>query len=94
MADQLFIGMDNGTQGTKCVIFSRKNAKIIASSYAPHELISNNAGRREQAPQWWIAAATTVLKKCLSAPGVDRAQVVAIGVSGQQHGFVALDRAG
>ena len=94
MADQLFIGIDNGTQGTKCVVFSREQQKILASAYAPHELIENDVGRREQEPQWWIDAATAALQKCLAAPEVDRRQVVGIGVSGQQHGFVPLDKDG
>jgi D-xylulose kinase len=94
MADQLFIGIDNGTQGTKCVVFSRKRRTILASAYAPHDLIANDAGRREQEPQEWIDAATRTLKKCLSAPGVDRRLVKGIGVSGQQHGCVPLDKDG
>ena len=94
MADQLFIGMDNGTQGTKCVVFSKNSGEIIASAYASHDLIANDFGRREQDPQWWIDAATAALNPCLSTPGVNRAQVAAIGVSGQQHGFVPLDRDG
>ncbi len=94
MSDQLFIGLDNGTQGTKCVVFSVNQGRILASASAPHDLIENHAGRREQDPQWWVDAATATLKQCLAAPGVDRQAVVAIGVSGQQHGFVPLDREG
>ena len=94
MADQLFIGIDNGTQGTKCVVFSRAQNKILATASAPHDLIENDAGRREQEPQWWIHAATTALQQCLATPGVDRSQVAGIGVSGQQHGFVPLDKDG
>ena len=94
MADPLFIGIDNGTQGTKCVVFSREHRKMLSSAYAPHAMIENDAGRREQDPRWWIDAATATLQKCLAAPGVDRSQVVGIGVSGQQHGCVPLDAAG
>lgn len=94
MADQLFIGIDNGTQGTKCVVFSRERRKILSSASAPHALIENESGRREQEPRWWIEAATAALRECLAAPGVDRGLVAAIGVSGQQHGFVPLDAAG
>ncbi len=94
MADQLFIGLDNGTQGTKCVIFSRAQGRILATAYAPHELIADDTGRREQEPQWWIDAASATLKQCLAAPGVDPQQVAGIGVSGQQHGCVPLDLEG
>ena len=94
MADQLFIGIDNGTQSTKCVVFSRELNKILAVASAPHDLIENDAGRREQDPKWWIDAATTALQQCLAAPGVNRNLVAAIGVSGQQHGCVPLDKDG
>ncbi len=94
MNDQLFVGIDNGTQGTKCAVFSLSQSRILASAYAPHDLIENDAGRREQDPAWWIAAATATLDECLGAAGVDRQKVVAIGVSGQQHGFVPLDAVG
>ncbi len=94
MADSLYIGIDNGTQGTKCVVFSRDRGQILASAYAPHRLIENHSGRREQEPQWWIDAATAGLRQILAAPGVDPMAVVAIGVSGQQHGCVALDKEG
>lgn len=94
MADQLYVGIDNGTQSTKCVVFSREQNRILASASAPHDLIENEAGRREQEPRWWIAAATTTLQKCLAAPGVDRRLVAGIGVSAQQHGCVPMDQNG
>ncbi len=94
MTDQLFVGIDNGTQGTKCVVYSRRRKTILASAYAPHALIENEAGRREQEPQWWIDAAARTLDEALAAPGVDPQAVAAIAVSGQQHGCVALDRDG
>lgn len=94
MADQLFIGIDNGTQGTKCIVFSRARGAILAAAHAPHKLIENEAGRREQDPQWWVDAATVTMRECLATPGVTPADVVGIGVSGQQHGCVPLDREG
>lgn len=94
MADTLFIGLDNGTQGTKCAVFSLAKGKLLASAYAPHALVENAAGRREQDPAWWVAAAEATLRECLAARGVKAADVVAIGVSGQQHGCVPLDAKG
>lgn len=89
--DQLFIGLDSGTQGTKAVIFSREQGKIIAEAYAQHDIIETQAGRREQEPEWWIAASTIVIGKVLKENNVSRRLIRAIGVSGQQHGLVALD---
>jgi len=92
--DQLFIGIDSGTQGTKAVVFSREQGRILAEAYADHQLIENIGGRREQEPQWWIEACSTVISQLLTESGVSRHKIRAIGVSGQQHGMVPLDADG
>ena len=63
--DQLFIGVDSGTQGTKAVVFSREQGKIIAEAYAEHQITETQEGRREQEPIWWIEASTAVIGKVL-----------------------------
>jgi D-xylulose kinase len=94
MSDQLFIGIDSGTQGTKGVALSRKTGLILAEAYSEHDLIENIGGRREQQPQWWLEACAGVMEEILSAVDVSRSQICAIGVSGQQHGLVPLDPGG
>ena len=89
--DQLFIGIDSGTQGTKGVVFSREGGRIMAEAYADHQLIENTGGRREQEPGWWIDACSTVIGQLLKKSNVSRDMICAIGVSGQQHGMVLLD---
>ena len=90
-ADQLYIGIDSGTQGTKGVIFSREKGRVIAEAYADHRLIENVGGQREQEPGWWIDACSTVIIQLLKQSDVSRDMICAIGVSGQQHGMVPLD---
>ena len=92
--DQLFIGIDSGTQGTKGVLFSRKDGRIMAEAYADHQLIENIGGRREQKPEWWLEACSTVIGRLLESSNVSRDMICAIGVSGQQHGMVPLDAQG
>ncbi len=92
--DQLFIGIDSGTQGTKGVVFSREDGRIMAEAYADHPLIENIGGRREQEPQWWIKACSKVIWQLLNQSDVHRDMIRAIGVSGQQHGMVPLDARG
>lgn len=94
MADKLYIGVDSGTQGVKVAVVSAEDGKVLAEGRAPHEIIENNEGRREQDPAWWTAALETAMDQALAAPGVDSKRVAAIGVSGQQHGFVPLDAEG
>jgi D-xylulose kinase len=93
-SDQLFIGIDSGTQGTKGVVFSRESGRILAEAYADHQLIENIGGRREQEPGWWIEACSTVIGRLLQHSSVASDMICAIGVSGQQHGMVPLDARG
>ena len=92
--DQLFIGIDSGTQGTKGIVFSKEEGRILAEAYADHQLIENIGGRREQEPRWWIEACATVIGRLLKESNVSRDMICAIGVSGQQHGMVPLDARG
>src|SRR3990172_7782969 len=91
---ELFIGVDSGTQGSKAVIVDRQKRRIVAESYSPHQLIEDNAGKREQEPAWWIAAISEAIKSALKKGNLNPKEVKAIGVSGQQHGMVALDKDG
>lgn len=92
--DQLFIGIDSGTQGTKIVILSREQKRLMAQAYAAHQIIETPFGGREQEPRWWTAACERAMDELLANPDIDRAQIKAIGVSGQQHGLVPMDARG
>jgi xylulokinase len=89
--DQLFIGIDSGTQGTKIAILSREQKQLKAQAFAAHEIIETSLGGREQEPKWWIAACEQALGKLFKNADIDRRQIKGIGVSGQQHGLVPLD---
>ena len=87
----LCAGLDIGTQGVKLVVLDAQADRIVATSTHPLEMLSGPDGSREQRPEWWTAAVAA----CFS--GIDaaiRRRIGAIGVSGQQHGFVPLDAAG
>ena len=92
--DQLFIGIDSGTQGTKIVILSRAHRCLKTQGYATHHIIETSLGGREQDPRWWTAACEQALHEALRSADIDRTRVRAIGVSGQQHGLVPLDARG
>lgn len=84
-------GIDTGTQSTKVVIYDPQAKEILATASAPHELIQASDGTREQEASWWIDAIASAFSQ------IDQElkdTICAIGVSGQQHGFVPLDREG
>lgn len=89
---QYFIGIDSGTQSTKSIVFDADSGRVVGGAARPYELIDGlPAGHKEQNPADWIAATRETIREALEVAGIDRTQVRGIGVSGQQHGFVALD---
>ncbi|RPE81201.1 xylulokinase [Vulcaniibacterium tengchongense] len=87
----LVVGLDVGTQSVKLLAYDADAAQVAALHGQPLELVARDDGTREQEAQWWIEA----IRACFARldPAL-RARVTAIGVSGQQHGFVPLDAAG
>lgn len=92
--EQYFLGIDSGTQGTKAIVLDRDSREILSESYSGHKIIEDNKGTKEQDPQWWIAACEEAINNALKQKNLDPGKVCAIGVSGQQHGMVPLDKEG
>jgi xylulokinase len=84
----MFLGIDCGTQGTKALVMEA-NGAVLGRGYRKHALIERSTGAREQEPSWWVEALRSSVKEALEASG--RSDVLALGVSGQQHGMVLLD---
>jgi len=85
------LGIDLGTQSVKVVFYDFEARETVAVENAPLDLFQTEEGVAEQQAHWWIDALRKALQKVDS--GV-RNSVVAIGVSGQQHGFVPVDESG
>jgi len=87
----LLVGLDVGTQSVKLLAYDPVLRQTLATESEALELIAGEDGSREQHPRSWLAA----IRSCFARldPAL-RSRVTAIGVSGQQHGFVPLDAAG
>jgi xylulokinase len=83
----MYLGIDCGTQGTKALLVGG-NGIVHGRGYAPHALVERDSGAREQEPQWWVDATTVAVRQAVGERGRD---VLALSVSGQQHGLVVLD---
>ncbi|WP_038822425.1 FGGY family carbohydrate kinase, partial [Pseudomonas syringae] len=90
----MFLGIDCGTQGTKVLVLNAESGKVLGEGSAPHNLISDHNGRREQDVQQWLDALQQATRDALAQAGVSGQQIQGIGVSGQQHGLVLLDAQG
>src|SRR5881227_3272682 len=91
----LLVGIDSGTQSTKVLVLDANRAKVIAASAEAYDLIPNlPPGAKEQHPHTWRDATGKAIRQALRGAKAVAAEVKAIGVSGQQHGFVPLDEKG
>lgn len=93
------------TQGTKLLVIDADTQAIVfnqAVNYdtdLPHYHTENGTiqgleeGASESDPQMWIEAVNMLLKKLADSP-VKQQEILAMSVSGQQHGLVALDKDG
>ena len=84
-----FLGIDSGTQSTKVILYDADSKTIVAQSQSPHDRMTDRMGKSEQEASWWVQALRSAMNGISSEV---RESVAAIGVSGQQHGFVPLDR--
>src|SRR5437899_5738949 len=91
----LILGIDSGTQSTKALVVDARDGKVVASAAQEYGLIPNlPPGAKEQHPHTWRDATASAIRIALRQAKAVAAEVKAIGVSGQQHGFVPLDAAG
>ena len=91
----LLIGIDSGTQSTKALVIDAVRGKVLGAAAESHDLLPGlPPGAKEQHPHVWCEAAAGAIRKALRQAKASPAEVKAIGVSGQQHGFVPLDKQG
>ena len=89
------VGIDSGTRSTKVLLVEFETGRVLGRAQAAHEMVPGLPPRSsEQRPEMWAAALEQALSEALRISSVDPAGVAALGVSGQQHGFVPLDAAG
>lgn len=84
----MYLGIDCGTQGTKALLID-EDGTTLGRGYTAHAIVERASGAREQEPQWWVEALRSSVAEALSM--VQHPKVLALAVSGQQHGLVVLD---
>ena len=85
------IGVDCGTSGTKTVLFDEKGS-VIASKTIEYPMYQPKNGYAEQNPSDWADAMVNTIKAVMAQSGVKKEDVKGIGISGQMHGLVMLDK--
>ena len=85
------LGIDLGTQSLKVLFYDFEEHKVLVTASSSLDLITKSDGTAEQLVSWWTQALATCMEQI--SP-VIKQSVMAISVSGQQHGFIALDEQG
>ncbi len=86
-----FIGLDIGTSAAK-VVLCDQDGKIIAIGQQEYPLYTPFPLWSEQNPADWWGGSIKALQQVLSMASIDKSAVAGIGLTGQMHGSVFLDK--
>ena len=87
------LGIDSGTQGTKALVVELHSGRVLGRGYQRHQMASGlRPGESEQNPETWIKAMEAAISEAIKSAGVKASEILCLGISGQQHGFVPLNR--
>ena len=89
-----FLGMDVGTGGTRAVLVDEAG-KIVSSHSAEHAPFRTpHPGWAEQDPEDWWRAAREAIRGAIAAAPEAKEPIGGVGLTGQMHGAVLLDKDG
>jgi xylulokinase len=87
----LLLGIDIGTTGAKALLVDDEG-RVVTEAMTPYPMHVPRPGWTEQDPEDWWRAAVDSTRELLGKSGPGR--VAAVGLTGQMHGLVLVDRAG
>jgi xylulokinase len=88
---QLYLGIDISTTSAKALLID-SHGLVAASVSTPLSLSTPKPLWSEQDPHEWWNGAVNSIRQALAQAGASSAQVRAIGMTGQMHGLVMLDK--
>jgi xylulokinase len=88
-----FLGIDLGTSSVKIVVMNEAG-EVISSTSRDYDVSYPKIGWVEQNPEdWWIATIEGI-KEIMNSSIISKKDIKGIGLSGQMHGLVLLDKDG
>ncbi len=87
-----WLGVDVGTGGSRAILLDSSGEEAAAVSVAHEEMMMEQPLWAEQRPENWADAAFQAIRGALARAGITGHQVRGVGLSGQMHGLVILDR--
>jgi xylulokinase len=91
VSEGLLLGLDVGTSGVKAILV-RGTGEVVASATSPLTMETPRPGWAEQDPEHWWSASAAAIQTVIGQRPNERVQ--AVGISGQMHSSVFLDREG
>jgi xylulokinase len=93
MSKEYFLGIDISTTGSKALLVDERG-QVAAVASSSHTLQAPRPLWSEQDPGEWWEAAQKAIRSVLEKAGIEGGAVAAIGLTGQMHGLVLLDKTG
>src|SRR5277367_5008319 len=87
-----WLGADVGTGGSRAILIDSGGREAAAVSVPHEEIVMEQPLWAEQRPENWADAAFQAIRGALAAAGISGDQVRGVGLAGQMHGLVILDR--
>lgn len=87
------VGLDISTTGAKALLIDARG-EVVASATTEYPLSTPHPLWAEQAPEDWWACACASLREMLGLAKSRGEEIRAVGLTGQMHGLVLLDRSG
>jgi xylulokinase len=85
------LGLDIGTSGTKTALFNEEGKTIKTATHG-YDLFQPQVGWAEQNPEDWWQACVKGIRDVIEKSGVQASDIKGIGLSGQMHGLVLMDK--
>ncbi|MCA9975560.1 MAG: xylulokinase, partial [Anaerolineales bacterium] len=88
-----FIGIDSSTTATKALLMAA-DGQVVGVASSSYDYETPQPLWSEQRPELWWTATANSIRQLLADTGIDPAAVKGIGLTGQMHGLVLLDKDG
>jgi xylulokinase len=85
------IGIDASTTATKAVLIDEAG-RVVGVGASEYGFEMPQPGWSEQSPELWWDGAVGAIRSVLTETGVSGDEVAAVGLTGQMHGLVLLDK--
>ncbi len=88
-----FLGLDVGTTGAKAILID-EDGKVVSTASSEYPMFNPKPLWAEQNPEDWWKAVQVSFQKITAQSKINAEEIKGIGLTGQMHGLVLLDKDG